>query len=146
MKRLQRASIRGLFVRKNTVWGVDAIMAKRVLVVEDEPNIAESLSFLLGRAGFAVEVIGDGHSALDALLAAPPDVLVLDVMLPGLDGYSILRALRADDRTAALPVLVLTAKGQREDRQTAEEAGASRFVTKPFSNADIVSAVQEMAG
>lgn len=121
-------------------------MAKRVLVVEDEPNIAESLSFLLGRAGFAVEIIGDGDRALEAALATPPDVLVLDVMLPGMDGYAILRALRADGRTAALPVLVLTAKGQREDRETAEEAGASRFVTKPFSNAEIVATVRELAG
>lgn len=121
-------------------------MAKRVLVVEDEPNIAESLSFLLGRAGFDVEIIADGNRALEAVLATPPDVMVLDVMLPGLDGYAVLRALRADGRTAALPVLVLTAKGQREDRETAEEAGASRFVTKPFSNAEIVATVQELAG
>ena len=120
-------------------------MTKRVLVVEDEPNIAESLSFLLGRAGFSVEVIAEGDAALKAALAAPPDVMVLDVMLPGMDGYSVLKALRADAATSALPVLVLTAKGQREDRETAEAAGASRFVTKPFSNAEIVAAVEELA-
>lgn len=121
-------------------------MAKHVLVVEDEPNIAESLSFLLQRAGFVVDIIDDGRVALQAALATPPDVLVLDVMLPGMDGYTLLRALRADQRTSALPVLILTAKGQSEDRETAEAAGASRFVTKPFANADVVAAVQELAG
>ncbi len=121
-------------------------MTKRVLVAEDEPNIAESLAFLLGRAGYDVEVIGDGDAVLGAIAARQPDVLVLDVMLPGTDGYTILRALRAGPSTAELPVLILTAKGQQEDRQTAEAAGASRFMTKPFANADIVAAVMDLAG
>ena len=121
-------------------------MAKRVLIAEDEPNIVESLSFLLERAGFEVLVESDGREALQAARANVPDVLILDVMLPGLDGYEILRQLKSDDNTSALPVLMLTAKGQREDRETALKCGADLFITKPFSNAEIVEAVQNLAG
>ena len=120
-------------------------MAKRVLLAEDEPNIAESITFLLERAGFEVTVENDGRGALDAVMADAPDVLVLDVMLPGLDGYEILRTLRADRERKSLPVLMLTAKGQREDREMALKCGADLFITKPFSNAEIVSAVRKLA-
>ena len=120
-------------------------MAKRVLVAEDEPNIVESLTFLLERAGFEVSVETGGRQALDAVREQMPDVLVLDVMLPEMDGYEILRQLRADRRAEALPVLMLTAKGQREDRETALECGADLFMTKPFANADIVAAVERLA-
>ena len=120
-------------------------MTKRVLLAEDEPNIVESLSFLLKRAGFDVSVESDGRQALNAALADVPDVLILDVMLPELDGYEILRQLRADHRASALPVLMLTAKGQREDRETALECGADRFITKPFANSEIVETVKQLA-
>lgn len=120
-------------------------MAKRVLVAEDEPNIVESLTFLLERAGFSVSVKTDGREALDSALADSPDVMVLDVMLPGLDGYEVLRQLRSDRRCESLPVLMLTAKGQREDRETALECGADIFMTKPFANAEIVAAVAQLA-
>ena len=120
-------------------------MIKRVLLAEDEPNIVEPLTFLLERAGFDVAVETDGRKALNAALADTPDVMILDVMLPELDGYEILRRLRADRRAEALPVLVLTAKGQREDRETALDCGADLFITKPFANADIVKAVEQLA-
>lgn len=120
-------------------------MSKRVLVAEDEPNIVESLSFLLERAGFQVDVEADGRKALTAALSGAPTVLVLDVMLPSMDGYEILRELRADARGKLLPVVMLTAKSQREDRETAMESGADIFITKPFSNADIVSAVETLS-
>lgn len=121
-------------------------MIKRVLLAEDEPNIVESLNFLLGRAGFAVFIEGDGRAALDMALAEPPDVMILDVMLPGLDGFEILRRLRADPRGRALKVIMLTAKGQREDRETALESGADLFITKPFANAELIAAVARLAG
>lgn len=120
-------------------------MTKRVLVAEDEPNIVESLTFLLERAGFEVAVETDGRQALDAAIQSPPDVMVLDVMLPELDGYEVLRQLRADRRALSLPVLMLTAKGQREDRETALDCGADLFMTKPFANAEIVAAVERLA-
>lgn len=120
-------------------------MTKRVLLAEDEPNIVEPLTFLLERAGFDVAVETDGRKALNAALADTPDVMILDVMLPELDGYEVLRRLRADRRAETLPVLVLTAKGQREDRETALDCGADLFITKPFANADIVKAVEQLA-
>ena len=120
-------------------------MQKRVLLVEDEPNIVESLRFLLERAGFDVSVETEGPSALESVLQTPPDVLVLDVMLPELDGFEVLRQLRANAMTRALPVLMLTAKGQKENRETAFEAGADAFITKPFSNTEIVDAVSSLA-
>lgn len=126
--------------------GEDApAMTKRVLLAEDEPNIVESLTFLLDRAGFEVAVETDGRQALDAALTNVPDVLILDVMLPELDGYEVLRQLRADRRAEKLPVVMLTAKGQREDRETALECGADMFITKPFANSEIIAAVERLA-
>lgn len=120
-------------------------MKKQVLVVEDEPNIIASLIFLFEHAGFEVLSQGDGKIALEQILSSPPDVLVLDVMLPGMDGFEVLRHLRSNPKTRTLPVLMLTAKGQREDRKNALDYGADLFITKPFSNADVVSAVTKLA-
>ena len=120
-------------------------MGKRILLAEDEPNIVESLTFLLERAGFDVATEMNGQVALDAALADPPDLIILDVMLPGLDGIEILRRLRADARTRTMPVLILTAKGQRENRETALDSGANLFITKPFSNSEVIAAVNRLA-
>jgi len=120
-------------------------MKKRILLAEDEPNIVESLRFLLERAGFDLSVENNGHKALTAALDGSFDLLILDVMLPGIDGYEILRQLRADRRVHDMPVLMLTAKGQREDRERALDGGVDVFMTKPFANADIVRAVCELA-
>lgn len=121
-------------------------MSRRVLIVEDEPHITESLTFLLTREGFEVSAIADGSAALSALERDLPAVLVLDAMLPGTDGFDILRRLRAEERYARLPILMLTARGQRRDRAVAEALGADRFMTKPFSNAEVVATVRELAG
>jgi len=120
-------------------------MPKRVLVAEDEPNIAESLTFLLRQAGFEVSVVGDGAEALNEARSTVPDVVLLDVMLPTMDGYEVLRRLRGDAQTIRLPVIVLTAKGQHEDRAAALDHGADLFITKPFSNADVVAAVKRLS-
>ena len=117
-------------------------MPKRILVAEDEPNIAKSLSFLLTRAGFQVQIEADGARVVDLVRSTSPDALLLDLMLPGAHGYDILRDLRADPATANLPVMILTAKGQQADRQMAIEAGATEYVTKPFSNAELVAKVK----
>ena len=119
-------------------------MSRRVLVVEDEPNISEALRFILSRQGWHVDVTGDGTTALHAIRGAAPQLVILDLMLPGITGFDILRALRDDPSTRDLPVLMLTAKGQSADRESAERLGATRFMTKPFANADIVAAVEQM--
>ncbi|MBO6519841.1 MAG: response regulator [Rhodospirillales bacterium] len=120
-------------------------MSARVLLAEDEENILTSLTFLLERAGYDVSVETEGPKVLKAALSTPPDVLVLDVMLPDMDGYEILRRLRASPATERLPVLMLTAKGQREDRETALRCGADLFITKPFANSEIINAIGELA-
>jgi DNA-binding response OmpR family regulator len=121
-------------------------MTSRVLLAEDEPHIVELLSFLLGREGFVVETEMTGCAALDRVLAEPPDVLVLDVMLPGMNGFELMRRLRADPRGQGVPVVMLTAKGQREDREAAARLAVDVFITKPFSNAELVATVARLAG
>lgn len=119
---------------------------KRILLVEDEPNIVESLRFILEQAGFAVDVVSDGNAALDYLDAGSPDAVVLDIMLPGMNGFDVLRAIRDNRKLAGLPVIVLTAKGQPNDRKMAETIGATAFITKPYSNADVIECVRSHAG
>lgn len=120
-------------------------MAARVLIAEDEPNIVESLRFVLGREGCQVSAVFDGGSVLDALRAEPPDVLVLDVMLPKRNGFELLKQIKDDPALARIPVLMLTAKGQERDRKMASDLGADAFVTKPFSNQDLVRLVLRLA-
>jgi DNA-binding response OmpR family regulator len=117
----------------------------RILIVEDEPNIVESLSFILGKAGFEVDTVADGAEALDRLRRQSFSALVLDIMLPGMNGLDVLKTIRADHALAILPVMVLTAKGQASDRRAAEAIGADAFVTKPFSNAEVVEHVTRLA-
>lgn len=119
-------------------------MSKRVLLIEDEPNIIEAISFILSRDGWDVCTHSNGHDAMEAVLRRAPDIVILDVMLPGRSGYDILTDLRANVETQALPVLMLTARGQTKDREMAERAGASRFMTKPFSNGEVLQAVKEL--
>ncbi len=120
-------------------------MPRRILIVEDEPHIVESLTFLLTREGFEVSSKSNGEDAFTALQDGAPDVLVLDVMLPGMNGFDLLRLARALPGLGSLPVLMLTAKGQRRDREIAEAAGADMFINKPFSNAEVVAAVKSLA-
>ncbi|MEO0823350.1 MAG: response regulator [Pseudomonadota bacterium] len=120
-------------------------MNARVLLAEDEPSIVASLRFLLSRAGFAVEVEENGEHVVSRAIDTAPDVVVLDVMMPGIDGFEALRRIRAEPRCAGLPIVMLTAKGQREDRETALRLGADAFITKPFANAEVVEAVSRLA-
>lgn len=119
---------------------------KRILLVEDEPNIVESLRFILEQSGFAVDVVSDGSIALARVSTDSPDAVVLDIMLPGMNGFDVLRAIRGDPKLAALPVIVLTAKGQPNDRKLAETIGATAFITKPYSNAEVIECVRSHAG
>lgn len=116
----------------------------RVLLVEDEPNISEAIRFILSRDGCEVTALVDGAGVIDRAREDRPDLVILDLMLPGISGLEILSALRADPATADLPVLMLTAKGQGRDREAAERAGVSRFMTKPFSNDDMRAAVRAL--
>ncbi|HBM61754.1 response regulator transcription factor [Salipiger marinus] len=119
-------------------------MSKHVLLIEDEPNIIEAISFILSREGLKVETHSDGTTANARLRGARPDLVILDVMLPGKSGYDILRDLRAEAGLADLPVLMLTARGQTRDREMAERAGVSAFMTKPFSNSEMLDTVRAL--
>lgn len=116
-------------------------MSVDILVVEDEPGIQQSLRFILERAGWSVEIVADGQAALSRLSGRLPGMVLLDVMLPKLSGFDVLKRIRSSPTLAHLPVLILTAKGQQQDKQTAEELGANAFVTKPYANAELVEAV-----
>ncbi len=122
----------------------DFMAALHVLIAEDEPHIVESLSFILVREGFEVSAAEDGESAFRQLAETAPDLMILDVMLPKMNGFEVLRHVRAHPSLSALPVIMLTAKGQTQDRRTAEDIGADAFITKPFSNRDVVDHVRRL--
>ena len=114
----------------------------RVLVVEDEPDIAALIAYQLTREGFRVETTGTGTEALESVHREVPDLVVLDRMLPGVTGDEVLQRLKDEPATAAIPVLVLTAKREQEDRIQGLELGADDYLTKPFSPRELVLRVQ----
>ncbi len=120
-------------------------MGKTVLLIEDEPNIIEAISFILSRDGWDVKTHANGDDAMAAVRRRAPDLIILDVMLPGKSGYDILAEIREDADHGGTPVLMLTARGQTRDRELAERAGANIYMTKPFSNADMLAAVRALA-
>ncbi len=120
-------------------------MGKRVLIAEDEPNIVESLRFILERCGYDVSAVTDGKDVIDRARSQLPDVIVLDVMLPGRNGFEVLKSLKNDAGFESTPVLMLTAKGQEQDRATAESLGVDAFITKPFSNRDVLECIDRLA-
>lgn len=117
-------------------------MATRVLVVEDEPDIRDLVAFHLEREGFQVRSAKSGTDALRQAKTALPDLIVLDLMLPGLDGLEVCRRLRQETSTASIPVIMLTAKGEEVDRVVGLEVGADDYVTKPFSPKELVARVK----
>ncbi|MDE0850200.1 response regulator [Yoonia sp.] len=119
-------------------------MGKRVLLIEDEPNIIEAISFILSRDGWTVHTHEDGETAMAKVRARPPDLIILDVMLPGRSGFDILRDLREDPAFKTLPVMMLTARGQAKDRDLALRLGANHFMTKPFSNQEVKDYVRKL--
>ena len=114
-------------------------MNERILVVDDEPAIVDAVAYALRREGFDVETAGDGREALEAARAVPYDVLVLDLMLPGMSGLDVCRSLRAE---SDVPIVMLTARDAEIDRVVGLELGADDYVTKPFSVAELVSRVR----
>ncbi len=120
------------------------LMGRHVVLIEDEPNITEAIRFLLMRDGWSVDAHTDGATAVEVIRDANPDLVILDLMLPGKSGLEIVRELRTEGGMGALPVLMLTARGQMRDREMAEKAGVTRFMTKPFSNAEVLTAVRDL--
>ncbi|MFD2206373.1 response regulator [Kiloniella antarctica] len=121
-------------------------MPHTVLVVEDEPHIVDSLSFLMKKAGFEVFIARDGDAALRMVESRPPDLMLLDIMLPRRDGFEVLKTVRLNQAWRDIRVILLTAKGRDVDRLKGMELGADDFVTKPFSTKDIVRLVRQHLG
>lgn len=119
-------------------------MGKSVLLIEDEPNIIEAVSFILSRDGWRVASHSNGADAVEEIKRRMPDVVVLDVMLPGKTGFEILQEMRNSTDVSRIPVLMLTARGQSKDREMAEELGATLFMTKPFSNSEVLEKVRAL--
>ena len=110
----------------------------KILIIEDERDVADLISHNLQRAGYETMLAHDGLTGQDLALKERPDIIVLDLMLPGKDGFAVFKELRRDDRTSHTPVLMLTARAQTEDRIKGLEAGADDYLTKPFSPKELV--------
>ena len=117
---------------------------KTVLLVEDEDNIALALSHLIGRAGYSLRRVASGTDALTALAEARPDLVVLDVMLPGKSGYEVCQLIRGDAALVGVKVLMITAGGGEMERRKGMAVGADAFMTKPFSTAELTRQVRAL--
>lgn len=115
-----------------------------VLVAEDEPNIVLSLQFIMKKAGFSVTVAEDGDAALREIKKQTPDAVLLDIMLPQRDGFSVLATIKANPQWSGVKVIMLTAKSREEDKQQAFELGADDYITKPFSTRELVERIIEL--
>jgi two-component system, OmpR family, alkaline phosphatase synthesis response regulator PhoP len=113
----------------------------RVLVVEDDKDIADLIVHYLQKAGHVADKVGSGALVMPRVASAPPDAIILDLMLPGMDGMKVCEALRREPATAAIPIIMLTARGEEGDRIAGLELGADDYVTKPFSPKELVARV-----
>ena len=121
-------------------------MNKRVLIADDEPNIVISLEFLMQREGHTVSVARDGIAALEAIRRDRPDLVLLDVMMPGMSGFDVCQAVRADESLATVKIVLLTAKGRETDTTNGLALGADAYITKPFSTRELAARVRELLG
>ena len=117
-------------------------MTATVIIADDDPNVVLSLEFLMRRAGYQVRVAHDGDAVLAAVAAAVPDLLLLDVMMPGRNGYDVCDVLRADPACRDLRIVMLTARGQAVERTKGLALGADAYITKPFSTREVVELVR----
>ena len=121
-------------------------MSRRVLVVEDDNELSEVIQYNLTRAGYDVSVISDGSQAIQELPAAPPDLVLLDVMLPGVDGWEVCRFMQGSPALSQIPVIVFTAKSAREDFDKARMFNLAGFFTKPYATTDVLRHVEKVLG
>ena len=108
-----------------------ATIAKRILIIEDDPSFSRAINHIVEKEGYDVSTASNGMTGLRMVKDSPPDLLILDVMLPGLDGFEICSRLRSDEPTAKLPIIMLSAKGQETDKTTGLSVGANEYLTKP---------------
>ena len=116
----------------------------KILLVDDEPDLVQMVSVRLGAAGYEVATAFDGQEALQRVKESRPELIILDLMLPKLDGYKVCRLLKFDERTRAIPILIFTARAQVEDVTLATECGADAYLTKPFEAKMLLAKIQEL--
>ncbi|MBP6708612.1 MAG: response regulator [Candidatus Accumulibacter sp.] len=121
-------------------------MSKKILIADDEQNIVISIEFLLRREGFEVLVAGDGEEALAKVRGERPDLVLLDVMMPKMNGFDVCQALRADPDLAGTRILMLTAKGRDTEVSKGLGLGADGYMTKPFSTKELLAEVRKLLG
>ena len=119
-------------------------MSASILVADDEPNIVLSLEFLLKQAGFRVRTVADCEAALAAIAEEPPNLVLLDVMIPGRDGYAVCQEIRSNPAWRDVRIIMLTAKGGEIQREKGLSLGADEYVTKPFSTRELVERIRRM--
>jgi DNA-binding response OmpR family regulator len=116
----------------------------RILIVDDEPNIVLALEMLMKREGYEIRTVGDGEKAVEAAGTFRPDLILLDVMMPRMDGYEVCQRIRSDDSLKGIFIVMLTAKGREVEREKGLALGADLYITKPFSTREVVRKVREM--
>ncbi len=119
-------------------------MGRKVLLVDDEPVLVETIAYNLQQAGYEVTTVADGASALEAARRETPDLVILDIMLPEMDGLEVCRLLRREQNTATTPIMMLTAKGEEIDKVVGLEVGADDYVTKPFGRRELLARVRAL--
>jgi len=119
---------------------------KKILVVEDEAELTEAIQIRLEQAGYEVLTAYDGQEALENARAENPDLIVLDLMLPKMDGYKVCRMLKFDEKYKKIPVVMLTARAQEKDEDLGYEVGANAFITKPFKYQVLLAKIAELLG
>lgn len=118
------------------------VSKKKILIVEDEESLLKLESILLTSRGYDVKGVADGQAALDLIATMKPDLVLLDIMLPVLDGFEVCRQIKANEATKHIPVIMLTAKKSREDMAKGEQVGADWYITKPFKSAMVIETIQ----
>jgi len=120
------------------------MLKKRILIVEDEPSLLKLESILLASRGYEVTGVGDGQAALDAVATMKPDMVLLDIMLPKIDGFEVCRQIKANEATRHILVLMLTAKKTEKDFAQGEQVGADGYIAKPFKSAAVIESIQRL--
>lgn len=121
-----------------------AAIAKSILIIEDDPSFSRAINHIVEKEGYDVSTASNGMTGLRMVRENPPDLLILDVMLPGLDGFEICSQLRSDPPTAELPIIMLSAKGQETDRETGLKVGASEYLTKPVNRELLLETISRL--